>query len=762
MANEEQIVQLILAHLPYGGQLEPLHQSNREYAAICAADLDGDGVQELSAVYRLGENLRFFVLKYHGYGWAPVFDGEAPPDSVNIHVLTAAPVVTGGRSSLIAGWQQGSLSSRLSVYDLTMEGFRDVAPEELMPFSYLEVMHATERRGDESQAELALWRQESPGTYRVEVLQWRDGSFRSAGAVHPLFSPLAHRVVEAFPASVKTTNGVEWGYINNKGMLTIHPQYEYAFDFQENGLAVVVAHGRNGLINSAGRYAVQPIYESINPFSEGRAVVSDHEGFKLMDEAGRIVTRKAYSYISSMHDGRAMFNVQGTGGKSLYGYLDAQGREVIPAQFEEAADFNHEKAVVKIKDRDYALIGPDGQRLASYPYASVGPLSDGRLSFQQEPNGKYGYIDEQGKIVIQPAYVFALPFQEGRAVVNTSDGFKAQYGVIDALGKTIVKPEYNDIRQLGEKRLAIGKAINEEQPWMGSMFAIADLDGKLLTDFKYHDVSEYKKGLASASDQRQTFFIDLSGQPAPGYPRVNGNGTLTLQDSLIQANVDMRQSYLTRNGAIVWQQNTVIPLNAQYRVKEDKYKPNKDYLVYFPQVEGMRDLAAQQRVNSRLKELSQVKPIPGNVQLSYSYNGDFEVSFFKKELLVLQMTGYNFPFGAAHGMPSKVYAHVDLVDGRFYELKDLFKPGSNYVAVLSEIVGKQIKTDPQYSYVFPDTYKGIKPDQPFYVTEHALHLYFAPYDIAPYAAGFPTFTIPFTEIMNMIAVDGGFWKSFHG
>jgi hypothetical protein len=96
-----------------------------------------------------------------------------------------------------------------------------------------------------------------------------------------------------------------------------------------------------------------------------------------------------------------------------------------------------------------------------------------------------------------------------------------------------------------------------------------------------------------------------------------------------------------------------------------------------------------------------------------------------------------------------------------YKLKDLFKPGSDYVQELSRIVGKQIKEDPQYSYVFPDSYTGIAADQPFYVTDNALHLVFAPYEIAPYAAGFPTFTIPFAQIQDNINTEGEFWKAFH-
>lgn len=569
-----------------------------------------------------------------------------------------------------------------------------------------------------------------------------------------------------FPASVKTTNGTKWGYIDRSGKMVIQPKYEDAQDFQDNGLAIVGMHGNYGLIDRSDRYVVSPIYQSISPFSEHRAIVIDHQGFKMIDEQGNVLTRRAYPYIAEVKEGRAVYYVtgqgSGDGAASRYGYLDADGREVIPAQYEEANDFADGKAVVKIKDNHYALIDLQGRRLANYSFAYVGPLGEGMLAFQQGQNGKYGYIDEQGNMVIPPTYTMAFPFHHGRAIVNTAEDYKSKYGVIDPHGKWIIQPEYNDIRDLNEDRFALGRAIEPDQPYIGSIYAIADWEGKRLSDFMYRDVSDYKHGLASVYDGKQTYFIDRTGEPAPGYPRVNGSGSLTLEPGgVIKAMVDQRLSYLDQSGRVIWRQNTVIPLNPPYQVREEKYKPNPDYLVYYPQLAGMRDPAAQQTLNAKLKDMSQVKFIPPNQQLDYTYTGDFDVIFYKQKLLELELNGYNYPFGAAHGMPSKVFAAINLDNGRIYELKDLFKPGSDYVKELSRIVGKQIQEDPQYSYVFPDTYKGIGPNQPFYVTEDALHLVFAPYEIAPYAAGFPTFTIPFAQIMNIINTEGEFWRAFH-
>lgn len=569
------------------------------------------------------------------------------------------------------------------------------------------------------------------------------------------------RIIILYLAPVKDIHGMKYGYINSGGEFVIKPQFDYAYDFQDNGLAVVSINNLSGLIDSKGNYILRPKYDTITQFSEGRATVIDKVGFKVIDENGRELTSKAYSYIGSYKDGRALFSDTVTSGKYLYGYLDRQGKEVVPLKYEEASDFINGRAVVKVKDKQFALIGLNGEVIQTYNYNSVSNLGDDLLAFQKDENGKFGYIDLKGTVVIQPQFTVAMAFSNGRAVVNTSEDYNNKFGLIDRKGSFIIKPEYNQIDFLGEDRVAVGKALNAEKPYIGSKYAVADTNGNFLTDFIYNNIEKYNKGLASAADNKNTFFIDKSGKLVKTLPVVSGGGTLLIQGELIKAFVDNRTAYYDMAGKIVWQQNKAIPLNNQYKVNEIKFKPNKDYLVYYPQLEGMKNRRSQQNVNNKLKVSSQVKNIPSNTQLEASYTGDFSVEFFKKNLLVLELDAYDYPFGAAHGMPTRVYPHIDLVSGSFYELKDLFKPNSNYVKVLSDIIGNMIKTDPQYEYVFPDTYKGIKPDQPFYVDENNLYIYFTPYEIAPYAAGFPTFKIAFKDIINIINTQSEFWKAFN-
>ncbi|WP_379144748.1 WG repeat-containing protein [Paenibacillus sp. sgz500992] len=565
------------------------------------------------------------------------------------------------------------------------------------------------------------------------------------------------------PAPFKLKEGTRWGYINNEGRTVIEPRYEYAEEFQENGLAIVQRNDKSGLIDSSGREKVRPAYSFIAPFSEGRAVVSDAKGYTLIDERGKQVTAARYDYLNSLHEGRAMFSKQSTTGTSHYGYLDAQGKEVLPAVYEDAGDFMNGTALVKLGEREFALIDPQGTVLHRYKYPFVGYPGDGLLAYQATENGKYGYLRIDGSIAIEPQYTAALPFSAGRAVINTAENYGNAYGLIDKQGKLVVPAQYYEVQQLGEDRVALGTPVYPDQPYRGSRYVIADaVTGRILSTHPLLGVNNYQNGLASVFDATDTYFIDKSGKKAAQPPVIAGSGTLSFSGSLIRADVDQRTAYYDRRGNQVWRQNGVITLRPPYSVLEKKYKPNRDYLVYYPVIEGIANSEVSREVNDKLRSLSLAEGAgTSEGTQDYSYTGDFAVSFFRKNLLVLELSGYKYPFGAAHGMPTRIYVHINLRNGKFYALRDLFKPGSKYVAKLSAIVGKQIANDPQYSYVFPDTYKGITADQPFFVDEEALYLYFAPYEIAPYAAGFPTFRIPYAEIMGLISTEGEFWQSFH-
>jgi hypothetical protein len=818
MQQEAYLVSMVQKYIPPGSELAVI-KGVYPKMAVCIADIDSDGIPEMIAGYKWQGNPYVMILKYHQYAWYKI--ATIKGTGYDINYLDVAPVSSKKTNDIIVGWQVGAIWSELTIFTYINQTLKEIVKG--IHYSSIEVEDMPGEKGKDGRAEIALWQHDTGMAYKVEVYRWANGKLVPALDVYPYYfkkvviyykrkvkeTPEAAfywyyladaqlkagmpekalqsierglalnpsypskaqwivlkeqaegkgkaRRIQLYPAPVKEVGGRKWGYINEKGHFIIPPTYSYAYPFQENGLAIVEEKSKYGIINEAGQFIAEPTYDFINSFSEGLAVVYDQTGVKVINEKGKEITAKTYPYIASFQDGRAVFQNK----EMQYGYLDKEGKEVIPAKYQYANNFQEGKAVVKIRDGVYALIDRNGNMLQQYSYDFVGNLGDGLLAFQEKGPGKYGFIDEKGRVVISPTYTGTAPFVKGRTIVNVAEDYKSRYGLIDKTGTFIIKPEYNDIQRLGESRVAVGIALDKENPFFGSKYAIYDTDGHRLTDFIYTGVSPYEDGLASVSDDKETFFIDRSGRRAAGWPVVRGTGTLSVEGDIISANVDQKTFYLDKKGKIIWQQNTIIPLDGAYRVKEEKFKPNKDYIVYYPQLSGIPDKEKEMFVNNRLKTLSEVKDINATIQLDYHYTGDFSVPFFQKHLLVLKLFAYKYYFGAAHGMPTEIYPHVDLHSGQFYELKDLFKKNSQYVKVLSDIVENQIKTNPEYSYVWPEQYKGIKENQPFYITNDALYLYFYPYEIAAYAAGFPAFKIPYQQIMDRIDTQGAFWKSFH-
>lgn len=142
---------------------------------------------------------------------------------------------------------------------------------------------------------------------------------------------------------------------------------------------------------------------------------------------------------------------------------------------------------------------------------------------------------------------------------------------------------------------------------------------------------------------------------------------------------------------------------------------------------------------------------------------DDDVPFFPYELMInydihtatnelLSFTTLNYQYtGGAHGHSVKIPYNFDLTTGKEIVLEDLFKKGSDYKRILNEEIQKQIKEDPEI--FFPDEvelFSGIKENQPFYIKNGKLFIYFGQYDIAPYASGIIEFEIPSSILRSII------------
>ena len=168
----------------------------------------------------------------------------------------------------------------------------------------------------------------------------------------------------------------------------------------------------------------------------------------------------------------------------------------------------------------------------------------------------------------------------------------------------------------------------------------------------------------------------------------------------------------------------------------------------YPVVEGLGDHAVEQKINQQIIGLM-YRMIAELQQpdLSMRVSGSFESKTNQRNVLSLTLWALG-DFGGAHPMTYIRSLNIDGMTGTDYPLGTNFKPGSNYVDILSDLIRKQIR---ERNIPLLEEFRGIRPDQDYYVADNVLIIYFQLYEISPYAAGFPYFPIPLYQIEDIIA-----------
>lgn len=131
--------------------------------------------------------------------------------------------------------------------------------------------------------------------------------------------------------------------------------------------------------------------------------------------------------------------------------------------------------------------------------------------------------------------------------------------------------------------------------------------------------------------------------------------------------------------------------------------------------------------------------------------GTYEIKNNQRNVLSLSLSNYTYHARAAHGMTIIKSLTFDLRKGEKCTLKDLFKPGSDYVKRLSALIQEQIKVrDIQLL----NGFTAIRPDQDFYLADKSIVIYFQLYELTAYVYGLPMFPISIYDLQDIIDENG--------
>lgn len=123
----------------------------------------------------------------------------------------------------------------------------------------------------------------------------------------------------------------------------------------------------------------------------------------------------------------------------------------------------------------------------------------------QNKKGKWGYVDDNGAVVIDFKYDEASAFVNGMAKVKKNDC----YGFINASGKEVIPVKYNIIEPFSDNvlKVAEGGKVKDGQ-LSGEKYGFIDFQGNYLIKDLFNEVGPFNKGVARVMRNEQYGFIN--------------------------------------------------------------------------------------------------------------------------------------------------------------------------------------------------------------------------------------------------------------
>lgn len=212
-----------------------------------------------------------------------------------------------------------------------------------------------------------------------------------------------------------------------------------------------------------------------------------------------------YASVGELRERRAAV-LDTVDGAPRWGYVDAEGRLVIPCRYAAAAPFSEGRAAVQIPGERWGYIDTTGLMVIAPEYAVASPFGDS-LAWVELPGGLRGRIDREGREVIACLYSeIGEPGLRGwRAAVRNG-----RRGYLSESGGEVVPCLYDSIGPVGERGW-MAALRNARRGYLDSL-------GREVIPCRYDTIAPFTGGYALAArtvDQglRWGLVDSLGGEP---------------------------------------------------------------------------------------------------------------------------------------------------------------------------------------------------------------------------------------------------------
>lgn len=249
-----------------------------------------------------------------------------------------------------------------------------------------------------------------------------------------------------------------YGVTDSKGTELLPPTYEELYPFSKDGLALAKLDGIYIYIDTEGQRRLVP--ENIDPkrgmLTNKRGIAYSEGKYGYQDENLVSVTAYEWDALSLIEEG------VGAGKKNgKWALVDKNGEEKTEYIYDDVlCDENGFCSIqqrIFVKEQNYYhMVDKKGKAIGELKLDTARPFSEG-IYAAVCIDGKWGFADNEGNLVIECIYDDAKSFSYGFAAVCLED----RWGYIDESGYMVIEPQFKNVTEISEE----GTAAVFDEEW---------------------------------------------------------------------------------------------------------------------------------------------------------------------------------------------------------------------------------------------------------------------------------------------------------
>lgn len=194
------------------------------------------------------------------------------------------------------------------------------------------------------------------------------------------------------------------------------------------------------------------------------------------------------------------------------------------------------------RDGRWGFIDASGSVVIEPSFDWAGEFTDGLALIRQD--GVYGYVRRNGEVAIEPQFEDAWHFSEGLAPVQMDN----QWGYIDETGEIVVDPQFDLVPSVLEERDVSDPALRPTRN--GDGYGYRGEEGNMDIAARFENAWYFSGGLARVRIDGQWGYIDRQGEVViePRFDRA-----WDFRDDIAMVDVGGEIGYIDREGDYVWE-----------------------------------------------------------------------------------------------------------------------------------------------------------------------------------------------------------------